>query len=245
MRMRMNTKKGLIVPALVLGGALAIGMPVLAASDAFKQKAQEFYDRHCTRGRATSIIATLCYLFDKVKELDQDFTKLTDRVGDLEQMSEKPSKAVRVFDGTGQEIGIIVGSESGGTFLTLFSTTLDRMMFLREHTPGGVKHVFTIEGRGIAAFFTRPNCEGDPYIPLAPTDMELSAFLNWLLMVGPGRYYVVDRGSPSLEADSESRLEVDGDGVRCVEDKRPWNLRPLRPVDLPNPVSVPLEYHYR
>lgn len=96
MRMWITRKRWLFVGAVV--AVLLMGVPVFAASDTFKEKATEFYQRHCTRGRATSIIAVLCYTFDKTGELNADLNKLAERVQGLEARQEDADETLATHE---------------------------------------------------------------------------------------------------------------------------------------------------
>lgn len=81
----MNKKK-FVVGAVALFAFSIFAFPVFAASADFLSKATEYYQRKCTRSpeRISRDDSMLCYVFDKVAELQLQIDGLTTRVGTIE-----------------------------------------------------------------------------------------------------------------------------------------------------------------
>lgn len=72
--------KKFVVGALVLSAFSIVAFPVFAASADFLAKATEYYQRRCTRSpeRISREDSMLCYLFDRVQELDIELNNQSD-----------------------------------------------------------------------------------------------------------------------------------------------------------------------
>lgn len=80
MRTRIITPR--MVTLLLIVGVAAV--PVFAASETFREAAEEYYQRHCTGRNVRGERAMLCYLFERVRELGSDLDQLAERVQGLE-----------------------------------------------------------------------------------------------------------------------------------------------------------------
>lgn len=97
MRIRITMSRGIVLLLVIVTGVVAI--PVLASRGTFRRQAEEFYDRHCTQERpVTSITATLCYLFDRVGELNADLNDLAERVQGLEARQEDVDETLAMHE---------------------------------------------------------------------------------------------------------------------------------------------------
>ncbi len=83
---QMDSMKKFVVGALVLFTFSIFTFPVFAASSTFFKKASEYYNKNCKKniGKIDKSTAVVCYLFDKVTELQLQTDGLATRVGTIE-----------------------------------------------------------------------------------------------------------------------------------------------------------------
>ena len=96
-QMRVKISKLVILLVVISSILLSIfALPVLAASSNFFPKATRFYEFYCTKKSLPDIFAVSCYLFDKVKDLENKISSLQTRSDALE--SENTSQWVKISE---------------------------------------------------------------------------------------------------------------------------------------------------
>lgn len=80
----------------LLGGVfgLILAVPVFAASSTFYDHAKAYYALNCAKPSLTPNVAVICYLYDKVSEIDSNLASLSSRVSNLESSSASQSAAI-------------------------------------------------------------------------------------------------------------------------------------------------------
>ncbi len=115
MKMNILKRRSIIIIGFFLV-FLIITPAVFAASTSFLSKATEYYQRSCTGNvnHIPSSTATLCYLFDKVSELDQDINNLDSRLDSIEAINANQSAKIAELE---QRIAALEKGTSQTTYI--------------------------------------------------------------------------------------------------------------------------------
>lgn len=257
---------GILISMLGIAGA--------AIASSFSAEADKYFERICNRRKVVSINAALCYLRDKVEEVagvpgpqgplgpqgpkgdtgdtgpqggtgavgptgpqgDRGAAGPKGGTGAVGQQGEQGPAGVgqmlKIFDANGVELGPLLDQN------TFFYVPLER--FIDIGTYGRL-------GNAVDIYFITDNCTGDAYRRY--NDDQMLTIVNELLYLGPGRYFVIDRGTPETPIDWVRVLYYnDSTSDYVCQERRggtgPENLREVREVSLPfnDPVAMPLRY---
>jgi hypothetical protein len=143
---------------------------------------------------------------------------------------------LKIFDANGIELGPLLGRDD------FYYAPLDRLISVATNGNPGLGRLTP----KINVVFTTTDCTGRAYLAIG--DIEMATNVNILLPVGPGRYYVVDRGTPAVPLIRRSSLTFDDptQAFSCFtfSQAETINLRELREVQIPfdDPVAMPLRY---
>lgn len=242
---KMKIKKK-IVFGLTLAFLLSASVVYAAASSDYITKAQKYIDDNCTKAKISNQISLDCYLFYKVGELQASLTGLetsvnsnTSRIVALENTPTPTSKAVKVFDKNGVELGIFMETIFDGYHVfNIFVPSIER--YVRIYTAPYSGEV----GPRTHVVFTNTNCTGTVYTrEITPQTFEILA--NQVIPISSGTYYALDLNGSQTSIVANSSLSSSG----CHTDQNvgTFDVYPLIPVVLPfsEPVALPLQYKYQ
>ena len=162
---------------------------------------------------------------------EDDVDGLDTRVTDLENVpspSPTTQKELKTFDNDGNELGLFISRTS---FLYV---PLGRIVVLSDAQIGARRN---------DVWYQSTDCTGQAYAPISERDYWSLA--NEIYPVGPGKYYMVDRG-PGISVGLNSLQRYSGGAFPCLSASTGGNAWSLTPVTLPfsEPIALPLEYKY-
>lgn len=205
--------------------AFAVTVPVLAASTDFLAKAQQWHDKECTKKKPNLEKSLLCYLFEKVREVDA-------QLSDLEEKVDERARAVRVFDANGKELGPLVDRDVWNTRLSVLLVPLQRIVILDSES--GI-NLFEIS----MTYHQSGDCSGTPHASTAASATNANEVYSGLA----GRSFIIDLSVPPTECVVMHSIF---DGTCRTEETTLCGSQTLIPVTLPFdfPVPVPLQYRF-
>lgn len=161
-------------------------------------------------------------------ELNNDNdSNLESRVTDLESVPSPTSKSLNIYESGGSKLGIYTHDDS------FFYEPLGLIVMFDEGN-GMIKN-------NINPVFYNDDCTGTAYYNISETDMN--RMVNKLLSAGLGRYYIVERGTPSESFYHQSELRHDGCYLSYATSDGARELIEVS-VGFSNPIPLPVEYQY-
>lgn len=176
----------------------------------------------------------------QINDLQTQQANQAQQISDLQGST---GKQLRAYDANGNEIGLLVNHGSAGNGSandTIFSTVLDRFIYLNQIEITGNFFGFAIQTRAV---FQSSDCTGTPYTT------DPSAF-NDILPYTPTTYYIVHYSEQpvSIYSGSLGTWDASTNSVHCVPDSanvpQAYQLYPVT-LPFPVPIAFPLQFKYQ